>query len=184
MSWLGRRLDHLGSASFGAGGGLGLSQAPAFTQAYLQRLGGHIDEARLTISRLAEAEILPWLAPAERERAIAELSIRLSELERLEQTLTESPAMLRPLTLVRHADWSIAQRAAESFTPAVPIDPASLVWTGVGIVAAVVAYETCKLPMWALRRKRRKEPNKELNRETTSKPLPKSPRAGIASRKS
>ncbi|MDT8409592.1 MAG: DUF2937 family protein [Wenzhouxiangellaceae bacterium] len=154
MSWLSRRLDHFGSASFGAFGGLGFSQAPAFTQAYLQRLGGHIDEARLTIERVADGRILPWLAEDAREQAIAELSLRLHELERLAQVLIEAPAMLRPVLLVRHADWSIARRAADSFTPTVPVDPASLAWIAIGILLSVLVYESCKLPFWASKRRR------------------------------
>ena len=153
MSWLTRRLDHLGSAAFGALGGLCLSQAPAFTQAYLQRLGGHIDEARRTVERMIAGEILPWLGQGAREQAVDELSLRLQQLQHLESTLTTVPATIRPLMLLRHADWSIARRTAESFTPAIPIDPASLLWTGIGIVAAAIAFETCKIPAWFVRRK-------------------------------
>jgi len=155
MSWLGRRFDHLGSAAFGGAGGIGFSQAPAFTQAYLQRLGGHVDEARLTIERVADGEILPWLGAENRREFITELSTRLETLESLRNELLEAPAMLRPLVALQHGDWTIARRAAGDFVPAVPLDPASLVWTGIGIVVAVVLYECCKTPAWWVRRRRR-----------------------------
>lgn len=158
MSWITRRLDHLASAGFGGAGGIGFSQAPAFSQAYLQRLGGHIDEARLTIQRMAEGEMLPWLGTAEREMAVAELAARLSELERMRQVLVDAPGMLRPAVLLQHADWAIARRAWEDFVPAIPLDPASLLWTGIGIVLAVMAYEMLGLPLWARRRLRRSPP--------------------------
>ncbi|MGB0514818.1 MAG: DUF2937 family protein, partial [Wenzhouxiangellaceae bacterium] len=83
MSWLTRRLDHLGSAAFGGAGGLSLSQAPAFTNAYLQRLGGHIDEARRTLAGIRDGQILPWLGGPERGRAATEIELRLAELEQL-----------------------------------------------------------------------------------------------------
>lgn len=149
MNWIARRLDHLGSAAAGGVGGLGFSQAPAFTHAYLQRLGGHIDEARRTIDKLAAGDILPWLGGEGREQAVAELTLRLSELERFQQVLLDSPAILRPFTLVRHADWSIARGAAEAFVPAIPIDPASIVWTLIGVILAALAWDATRIPFWA-----------------------------------
>jgi len=149
MKWLAHRLDHLGSATAGGVGGLGFSQAPAFTHAYLQRLGGLIDEARRTIGKLAAGDILPWLGGDRREQAVAELSLRLSELERFQQVLLDSPALLRPFTLMRHADWSIAGDAAETFVPAIPIDPASIVWTLIGVILAALAWDATKIPFWA-----------------------------------
>lgn len=149
MSWLTRRLDHIGSASAGGAGGLTFSQAPAFTNAYLQRLGGHIDEARATIERVRSGEVLPWLAESGRERALAELSHRLDQLEALRGSLLEAPALLRPLRLLTDADWSIARNTAEAFVPAVPLSPAALTWTLIGVVLAALAWDSLKLPFWA-----------------------------------
>lgn len=157
MSWIGRRIDHLASAAFGGIGGLGFSQAPAFTQAYLQRLGGHVDEARLTLERVAAGDLLPWLAPEGRATAMAELQVRLDQLLQLQTKLQETPALLRPLAMLRQGEWSIAERAAGDFVPAVPLDPASLTWTGIGIVLAVILYELlCRAPIGVVRWRREK----------------------------
>ena len=155
MSWLTRRLDHLGSAAFGGAGGLSLSQAPAFTNAYLQRLGGHIDEARRTLAGIRDGQILPWLGGSERGRAATEIEQRLAELEQLRTVLMDAPAWWRPAALLRHGDWSIARRAADDFVPAIPLDPASLLWTVVGIALAVLLYELCGVPLWFRRRRAR-----------------------------
>lgn len=163
MTWLTRRLDHLGSAAAGGVGGLGFSQAPAFTHAYLQRLGGHIDEARRTIEKLATGDILPWMREAGREQAVAELTLRLTELERLQQVLLDSPAVLRPFTLLRRADWSIARNAADAFTPAVPLDPASIVWTLIGVIVAALFWDTTKIPFWAAGKLRERRAAKSGN---------------------
>ncbi len=154
MSWLGRRLDHLGSAGFGAVGGLCLSQAPAFVQAYLQRLGGHIDEARRTVDGMQSGKVLPWLDDTSRSLGVVELNARLVELEALRERLLEAPAWWRPVQLLRDADWSIARRVTEDFVPAVPLDPASLLWTLVGVVLAALAWETLKIPGWCAGRRR------------------------------
>ena len=154
MSWLTRRLDHLGSAAAGGIGGIMFSQAPAFTHAYLQRLGGHIDEARRTIDKLASGDVLPWLNGEARARAVAELTQRLTELEQLRQAVVETPPMLRPIMLLRQAEWSIAQAAAGDFAPAIPIDPASIVWTLAGVVVAALFWDSARLPFWVAGRRR------------------------------
>lgn len=175
MNWLARRLDHLGSAAAGGAGGLGFSQAPAFTHAYLQRLGGHIDEARRTIDKLAAGDILPWLGADGREQAVAELTLRLSELERFQQVLLDTPAILRPLSLMRHADWSIARRVAENFAPAVPIDPASIVWTLIGVVLAAICWDAVKVPFWAAGKARtRREARRQAISQQSQSPRQKS----------
>ncbi|HMB37570.1 MAG TPA: DUF2937 family protein [Wenzhouxiangellaceae bacterium] len=174
MSWLARRLDHLGSAAAGGVGGLGFSQAPAFTHAYLQRLGGHIDEARRTIDKLAAGDILPWLGGDGREQAVAELTVRLAQLERLQQVLLDSPAILRPFSLLRHADWSIARGAADAFVPAVPIDPASIVWTLIGVILAALAWDATKIPFWAAGKTRARREARQAASRPSPKPRQKS----------
>ncbi len=172
MSWLTRRLDHLASAAFGGAGGISLSQAPAFTQAYLQRLGGHVDEARRTVEQVTAGELLPWLAPEGRTTAVAELQQRLDELLALQQRIQDAPDLLRPLALLRHGEWSIAERAAGDFVPAIPLDIASLTWTGIGIVVAVVLYElVCRAPIsaWRWRARRRADAGRPAGAETRLK---------------
>jgi hypothetical protein len=156
VSWLTRRLDHICAAAAGGVGGITLSQAQAFTNAYLQRLGGHIDEAARTVAQLRDGEILPWLGPAGREQAVNELSIRLETLETLRQRLVEAPELLRPLALLRHGDWAIARSAAEAFIPAVPLSPGALTWTLIGVVIAALVYDSCKVPFIAAGRLRRR----------------------------
>jgi len=182
MSWMTRRLDHLGSAAFGGAGGISLSQAPAFTNAYLQRLGGHIDEARRTLAGIRDGQILPWLGGSERGRAAAEIEQRLGELEQLRALLMDAPAWWRPAALLRHGDWTIARRAADDFVPAIPLDPASLLWTSVGIVLAVLVYELCGVPLWV---KRRRDTSKAAAAPATAdKPKPKKTKSAATTKTS
>lgn len=125
---------------------MGLSQAPAFTQAYLQRLGGHIDEARRTLGLIERGELLERLGPDDRADAVAQFSSRVAELEWAYRSIIDSPAMLQPMMMLRHAEADIASRAWESFTPAIPVDPPSLVYTGLGVVLALIIYELFKSP--------------------------------------
>lgn len=155
MSWMGRKFDNLGSAVAGAGGGMGLSQAPAFTQAYLQRLGGHLDEARRTLDLVERGILVPELTAAERNQAVAGFADRVAELEATYASIAEAAPLMQPILVMRHGDSEIARRAWEAFTPAVPIDTPSLIWTGIGVLAALVIYELFKSPAAVVRRRRR-----------------------------
>lgn len=159
MGWVARKFDNLGSACCGAGGGMGLSQAPAFTQAYLQRLGGHLDEARRTLGMIERGEWLQRLGIDDRRQAIEEFGARVSQLEQAFWAISEAPPLLQPLVMLQHADNEIARRAWEHFTPAIPIDAPSLVYTGIGIVLALVVYELLKSPAALFRRKTAASPD-------------------------
>ena len=99
--------------------------------------------------------------------------MRLDELLSLQAQLRETPPLLRPLNLLRHGEWSIAERAAGDFVPAIPLDPASLTWTGIGIVLAVIAYELlCRAPIGGVRwyrRRRQAGPDGEAVRSKRSR---------------
>jgi len=132
---------------------MGLSQAPAFTQAYLQRLGGHLDEARRTLSMVERGEWLQRLGVADREEAITEFGLRVNELEQAFDAISQAPPLLQPLVMMQYAESDIAQRAWEHFTPAIPVDAPSLVYTGAGIILALLVYELIKAPAALFRRK-------------------------------
>ncbi|HLR86967.1 MAG TPA: DUF2937 family protein [Wenzhouxiangella sp.] len=154
MSWAGRKLDNVGSALGGAAGGMSLSQAPAFVQAYLQRLGGHLDEARRTLDLVERGILVPELTTAERSQAVIGFADRVAELESAFDSIAATPAALQPLALLRHGDSDIAQRAWEAFSPALPLDPPALIWTGAGIVLALMVYEIIKAPFALIGRRR------------------------------
>lgn len=129
MSWAGRKLDNAGSALSGAVGGMSLSQAPAFVQAYLQRLGGHLDEARRTLDLVERGILVPELTAIERGQAVTGFADRVAELEAAFETIAATPAALQ-------------------------LDPPALIWTGAGIVAALVVYEIIKAPFALIGRRR------------------------------
>jgi hypothetical protein len=153
MGWMSRKFDNLGSACCGAGGGMGLSQAPAYTQAYLQRLGGHLDEARRTLGLVESGEWFRHLTGVDRQSVEIELRARVVELEQSYQAITEATPVMQPLVMMRYADGDIAARAWEHFTPAIPIDPPSLIYTGIGVVLALLIYELIKSPAALVKRK-------------------------------
>lgn len=155
-------------------GAAGLSQAPEFFQQYLQRLGGHLDEAKLILAGFAEVaqrsgmtlqgyvdmlRAQPSTAVAETGTKIAEIQARIATLENAERALREANMWERPFVFLRHADWDIAARTWEVFKPAVPVTLEGAVYAGTGMVLALLLYQGCvAAPCRALGRRWKKKP--------------------------
>ena len=137
-------------------GAVGLSQAPEFFQQYLQRLGGHLDEARLllapyevlasksgiTVERLIEINrAQPEPLVAKQGDIIANLVARVADLETMERTLREASLWERPFVFLRHVDADIAARTWEVFKPAVPVTAEGFVYAGAGMLLALAVYQ-------------------------------------------
>lgn len=132
----------------GLGCGLGLSQFPAWAQAYLQRLGGHVDALRRVVAEFdADAAALGM----ERQAALLELAqggqlgaaraATMRDTVAGYETLSDDLAQLssmepveRFLNLGRFADAEIADATLRSFEPAMPLSVDALALAGGGLV--------------------------------------------------
>ena len=139
-------------------GAAGLSQAPEFFQQYLQRLGGHLDEARRQLAGFEEVarksglsfqqyiDLLrsqPADAVANTGARIAEIQTRVESLSAAEAALRGANLWERPFVFLRHADWDIAGRTWEVFKPAMPVTAEGFVYAAAGMVLALVLYQGC-----------------------------------------
>lgn len=104
------------------------SQAPEFMQQYLQRLGGHLDEA----SRLQ----IQYPALAERVDAL-----RLSH-----DSLATAGVAVKPALFIRHLQPDVAWNALGTFQPAVPLSVEGLIYAGFGLLAGVGLAALLRLP--------------------------------------
>jgi len=152
--WALRKLDSLGGAAVAAVGGGAASQWRAFLHQYLQRLGGHADEARrgLEGTKAHVAEIID-AADAAQKAVLSEMvhsgEARVSELGESLRVLADAGPVMQPVVFLRHMDPAIARATLDTFQPALPIDPASLMWAGAGLVLTLVLYEVVKGVLWA-----------------------------------
>ena len=112
------------------------SQAPEFFQQYLQRLGGHLDEARRILAQFEQnagqagltlADYIRRTA-ANADTAVARLADtmaaaveRVQSLQAAHDALRDAPAWTRPFAFLRHADWEIVRATGAVFKPAVPV---------------------------------------------------------------
>jgi hypothetical protein len=137
-------------------GAVGLSQAPEFFQQYLQRLGGHLDEARLSLApyeALARQSGITLQRLIEVNRAqvetlvvkqgdiIAALIERVAKLESAERALREASVWEKPFVFLSNVDPSIAARTWEVFKPAVPVTPEGFVYAAAGMLLALALYQ-------------------------------------------
>lgn len=156
MRWAWAKILTLIGAGIAAVFAAGSAQGPAFVQAYLQRLGGHIDEARRTVAELRDGAVSRAVTDdGSRERLVEAFSARLSDLEASRDAILNTHPLWRPVIMARQADRDIASATAEAFVPAMPLDPNSLIYAAIGLALGWVVWELLQWPVKARYRKRR-----------------------------
>ena len=158
MRWTLRKFDALLGTILAAATGVCFAQLPAFIQQYLQRLGGHVDEAHLNLSQIATDAHLRTLDTPTLQVLTVSLEQRVSALEAGEQAISGASASVRPFIFLREFDMDIAMATLRAFEPAVPLSTAGLVYALTGIVAGWLSYELIKAPVGLIARRRRTRP--------------------------
>lgn len=131
------------------------SQGPEFMQQYLQRLGGHLDEARRQLDVFHKTAQQAGLSldqfisqtAANTDPAVAKLggvmtaaAERVSFLESAHDALLHSALWQRPFVFVRHLDFEIARATGAVFKPAVPTTVEGVAYALTGMLVALTLY--------------------------------------------
>lgn len=126
------------------------SQLPEFSQQYLQRLGGAVDELRGFVADFERDARATGRAPAEaldhlraqsdellrrRGEDTAFRVQRFQDLDQRYQSLREAPPLSRVTTFLTTADPEIRRGVARDFQPAVPVTAEGMVAAGLGFLA-------------------------------------------------
>ncbi|MEL7114272.1 MAG: DUF2937 family protein [Pseudomonadota bacterium] len=136
----------------GLAGGVGLSQFPEYSQQYLQRLAGAVDELHIIVanfdadaerSQLTRDEALATYANAggflaEQGEARAEEIRRFEVLRGDYAALREAEPLQRLAQVYRLADTELASRTWDDFRPAVPVTMDGFICAGIGFAAVWV----------------------------------------------
>ncbi len=146
MGWLTRKLDTLMAAAFAGTAGAVVSQLQEFIQQYLQRIGGHLDEAQRNYQTVLESERYREMAQQTRDILINDALGRVQEIQASHDAIANAGFMAKPFVFLTHMDRIIATRTLENFTPALPVDVESLIYAAIGLVVGFVIYELLKLP--------------------------------------
>jgi hypothetical protein len=139
----------------GVAGATGLSQYPEFSQQYLQRLGGQVDELSRQIKEFDADALQEGLGREEMLEAMAEVSLMQGREATWRRTIArharlgDNLAALRAATpiermLLPHkmTDAATFQAAWQDFTPAVPINTAGVAAAGSGFIGGWVIIGT------------------------------------------
>lgn len=147
-------------------GAISFAQFPQFIQQYLQRLAGHMDEARRIVERYklaadrAGMEFDPYVerfkedsdpVVAEHGYIMAEAVERLDFLIRAVESLQQSNMFTRPFVFFGNLDTDIAWQAWLIFQPGVPTTVEGLVYALTGIAAGLIIYHALKWPVYKIR---------------------------------
>lgn len=153
---LGRAGESLVDRVLCVAGAVAFSQVPEFFQQYLQRLGGHLDEARLRVAQyeavakqsgitlrelIETTKAQPSEPVAKLGQVIADAETRVETLSAAETALREASLWERPFVFLANLDSDIASGTWAVFKPAVPVTLEGLVYACVGMVIALVIYQ-------------------------------------------
>lgn len=132
------------------------AQTPEFMQQYLQRLGGHLDEARRHLAqfqRVAEQsgltlERLIVQTSANADQAVARLGgvmsdavTRVQELETAQHAIQTASLWQRPFVFLQQLDPAIARATWHIYQPAVPTTIEGLIYAAIGMFLLLGFYQ-------------------------------------------
>lgn len=149
-------------------GAAAFAQFPSYLAQYLQRLGGHRDEAARHIEKYREIaaeagmtiqEYAGRLASSGDDvimktgRKIVEDVDRLDALSRALQELQSAPAYNKFFLFIKNIDFDIARAAWSDFTPGLPLTPEGAAYAAAGVVAGMLLYFIVKKLLLLIGRK-------------------------------
>ena len=131
------------------------SQGPEFMQQYLQRLGGHLDEARRQLAVFQQTATQSGLTldqfitqtAANADPAVAKLggvmsaaADRVDTLSSAHEALLHASLWERPFVFLGHLDAGIARATVTVYQPAVPTTAEGLVYALTGMLVFLAFY--------------------------------------------
>lgn len=149
--------------------GAAASQAPEFTQQYLQRLGGWRDsyadlvaklDSRAAEFGLSRNEYIAALRRSDDPKVLKEAEniarwpIYEEELREAYKAIDQASPMMRAIRMLEHFNRPVAEAAWDGFRPAVPATTEGAAYGGVGFVAGWLLVGLLGVPVQMVRRRR------------------------------
>ena len=152
----------------GLAGAAGVSQFPEYSQQYLQRLGGAVDELSRVVADFdasaaaeglsREAALAQMVGTDFVERRRADMERTIDRHDRLSADLAAlrgTSPFQRAVQPQRFTDRELAQRAWDDFKPAVPVTVEGLSFAGIGFLGgALILSGLIRLLRLPFRRRR------------------------------
>ncbi len=156
MSWFGEKVDAFLAAGLIAVCGVAGSQGQAFTVQYIQRLGGHLDEARDHLADVQTGLRYRVMGDAVRGELEAAAKSRVATLDLAYTKAKNANVLTRPIAIIRYGEPSILEGTERDFVPALPASRDGILYTVFGMILGFVLYEVLRLPVAAILREPRR----------------------------
>ena len=156
MSWLAEKIDAFLAAAVVALMGVIGSQGQAFTVQYVQRLGGHLDEARIHLSDVQGGLRYRVMGDTVRAELETDAKTRVATLQRAYDAVKGANIFIRPLAILRYGDVDVIAGTKRDFVPALPMNADAIIYTLVGMIGGFVIYEVVRLPVLLILREPRR----------------------------
>lgn len=144
-AWLKSLVDGIAAAA----GAAVCSQLPEFVQQYLQRLGGHRDEAFRFV------QILKNQGAETSGAVIALAEERTASLARSLEVIAQASDLTRPIIFLRYLDPDVTHATLDAFQPAVPLTLAGLLYGGIGLILGLTVVNLILAPVLLIWRRAR-----------------------------
>lgn len=150
VDWILQKLDSFIGALVIAAAGISASQAQAFMVQYVQRLGGHLDEAKATLNTIQHGLRYQLMSDTVRKELEADAQARVKHLQDAYHAIADASILVKPLALLRHADPTMLAGTWHDFVPALSASTDNVVYIAVAMILGFLLYELVKLPLLAL----------------------------------
>lgn len=153
-------------------GAAAFSQIPEFMQQYIQRLGGHADEAQHHVGLIKKAAKLSGHSLStyietfitdtdptivQQGQLIQRTIERARELAEALQAISNASVFTKPFVFLAKIKYPIAKATLENFQPAVPITIENLIYALIGLFFALGFYQfVVKLPIRLIQKKKKR----------------------------
>jgi hypothetical protein len=156
MSWFGEKLDSFLAAVLIAVCAIAGSQGEAFTVQYIQRLGGHLDEARSHLADVQTGLRYRVMGDTVRGELEAAAKARVTTLDIAYSKVKNANVLTRPIAILRYGEPSILEGTERDFVPALPLSRDAIIYTIFGMLAGFALYEILRVPVVAILREPRR----------------------------
>jgi hypothetical protein len=150
VAWIWQKLDSFIGGTVIAAAGVTASQAQAFMVQYIQRLGGHLDEAKMHLNNVQHGLRYQLMSETVRQELENEAKIRVAALQDAYHAIADANVFVKPFALLRYADPVLISGTWRDFVPALSASSETIVYIIMAMVLGFIAYEIVKLPFVAL----------------------------------
>ena len=150
LEWIWRKLDAFAGAVVIAVAGIVASQGQTFIVQYIQRLGGHLDEATAQLLNVQTGLRYKLMSETVRKEIETDAQSRVDQLQGAYDAIVGANIFTRPFAFFGHAEPAIVAGTWHDFVPALPLDATTITYVIMGMILGFLFYEFIKLPVLAV----------------------------------